>query len=263
MARQSRNYIKQGYYHLFLKAHVETPLFRSNKDFDKYLDILRMKVKQFNGNLIAYVLLTDNIQIIIEETASNTISSIMHGTSLLYTKYYQRKYDITGPIFSGRFKSEIIHHNRDLLCRVRFLHQRPTIGCKHSLNYEYSSFSHYLSPYSPSFLKRHIIYDLFNKQDYLKASNIFKSIHYAKEDINYFNQKEDLYARVETAKLILKEELTHYNMEYIHLQKSSSPRDHVILRLHQQSNLNKQEIADLLSLSRHVVGRIIRFYEPK
>lgn len=263
MPRQARNYIKQGYYHIFIKATINCPLFRTQKDYDKYLELLQMKTRQFNINLIAYVLLNDNIQLLIEESTPGTLSSLIHGISVLYTKYYHRKYDTKGSLFSGRFKSEPIHHHQDLLCRTRYIHQRPTLGKHLTLHYTYSSYTHYLKPTQETFIRRHIIYDLLNKKDYNKACNLFKTIHYMKEDSSYFNHKEDLYSRVETAKLILKEELATYQVDYSSLQKSSNQRDNIVLRLYQKSELSQQEIADLLSLSRHVIGRIIRYYQPR
>lgn len=261
MPRRSRTTTQKGLYHIYVKGNVNHPLFKHHTDFLRFKDIMFIKANQFNGSIIAYTLQKESIHIILEEHLSETLASIVHGMLTLYAKYYHHKYGTSGSLYSGRYHSDVIHHIKELICRVRYIHQRPKIQSNHSLNYPYSSFSDYASPMENSPINRCKLYRLFHRSDDIKAANLFKSIHYATEQNDYFAEQKDLYARVKQAKLILKDELSLYNVTYDSLQKSSDIRDHVILKLHKQSQLNQQEIADLLDLSRHVIGRVIRYYK--
>ncbi len=252
-------YSKEKYMHLLLKGNPNQPLLRQPSDYDRFLTILATKRSQYRFRLIGYALFKDYIHVILEETTKGTLPAVVHGISLLYTKYYQNKYGIEGPVFSGSYRSDLIDSNKELICRLRYLHQKPkVIGLCTNLSYEYSSFIAYSKPKEPSMVDRSIIYRMFDKQDDIKASNLFRTIHHDDGYTTTFDVEDNLYEKVAVAKKILKEELTAYETDYMSIGKNTPFREHLIMKIFNESKLTQQEIADLLSISRHIVGRIIR-----
>ncbi len=250
-------------YHLLLRGRVQQPLFRHDSDYTQFIDYMLMKQRQFGFRILGYCMINDQVQLIIEERTRGTLASSIHGLTLLYTRYYKNKYDWDGPIFSGTYQCEPIHLSKDLLCRLRHIHQKPKrLELPGRLHYTYSSYKDYANPNQPSFVYRKSIYQLFDTSDHDAAARFFCSIHQEMEPMTFFQVKDELYKRVKTAKRILKEEILQYDVSYDQLQKSSPIRDQLILRMYRESDLNQQEIADLLSISRHIVGRIIRLHRP-
>ena len=109
---------------------------------------------------------------------------------------------------------------------------------------------------------RQPLYNLFDKHSSSKASNLFKTIHYAKDSTKILDMDQDNFNKVAIAKKILKEELTIYHTDYDTIRKDIAFREQLVLKIHREAQLSQQEIADLLSISRHIVGRIIRFHRP-
>lgn len=253
----------ETYHHIVLKAHTTTQLFRHNSDFETFLDILRTKKKQFAFELLGYCLLKDHVHLILDTSTKSSLSSVIHGLSLLYTKYYQKKYSTTGPIFSGRGLSETFHNSKELICRLRYIHQKGKLkGSDRTLNYLYSSYIAYAHPEESSMIDRHRVYLLFDRHDPQKASNLFCSIHHAVDETPVLDISENLYEKVSLAKQILREELRHYHLDYHAISRPSALREKIIVKLYQETGLNQQEVADILCISRHIVGRAIRLSRP-
>lgn len=251
------------YYHIVLKGHSNTILFKHTSDYQQFLDILSTKKKQFSFDILGYCLLKDHVHLIIDSTPKSTLSSIMHGIILLYTKYYQKKYSIEGAIFSGRGQSETFHNSKELICRVRYIHQKAKLKSpEKSLNYPFSSYYAYLHPDEPTMISRYRVYHLFDKNNAQSAANLFGTIHHASDEASYLDIEENLYEKVTLAKKILKEELSQYHISYTDVQRPTPYRDQLILKIYEKTGLNQQEVADLLCLSRHIVGRAIRFSNP-
>lgn len=260
MKHTHHNYSKEKYSHILVKGTMNHPLFKSDVDYDKFIHILSLKQNQFNFKLLAYSLFPDHVHLIIEESSKSTIASILHGVTSLYTRYYQNKYYVTGPILAGGYHRDLITNHKDLLCRIRYIHQKPKLQRLSSgLHYKYSSYSAYAKPKEDSFVYRSTVYRLFDKHDDQIASNLFKSIHHESNTQEIFDVDENIYEKVAIAKRILKEELSSYKLDYDNIPKNLPFRESLILKIYLQSKLSHQEIADLLSISRHIVGRTIRF----
>lgn len=260
MAQATSSLQRETYYHIILKGHTNHLLFRHSSDYDHFLSILNTKKKQFAFDILGYCLLKDHIHLIIESTTKSTLSSILHGLSLLYTKYYQSKYSVNGPIFSGRGLSEAFHSSKELLCRIRYIHNKvKRINPDATLFYAYSSYGAYASPEESSIVNRIRVYSFFDRHNFKRASNFFLTIHHAVDDERIFDIEDNLYEKVKVAKRILKEELNQYKLSYQEVQQATEYREALIQKIYQETGLNQQEVADFLSVSRHIVGRAIRF----
>lgn len=247
------------FFHIVLKGHTNTVLFQHSSDYMYFLDILNTKKKQFAFEVLGYCLLKDHVHLVIDSTPKSTLSSIMHGIIILYTKYYQKKYSIEGAVFSGRGLSETFHNSKELICRIRYIHQKGKLkNPEKTLNYPYSSYNAYIHPNEPSIISRYRIYRLFDKNNPQIAANLFSTIHHALEPDTFLDIEENLYEKVSLAKKILKEELSQYKINYQDIQRPTAYREKLILKIYQETGLNQQEVADLLCLSRHIVGRAIR-----
>lgn len=258
MSRKT-TYSKEKYIHLLVRSNLNHPLFRSESDYETFMKYLVIKSNQYKFRILGYCLFKDHVHIIIENCTPYDVSTLLHGLLVLYTGYYHRKYDTTGSLFGTGFKKELITSNKDLICYLRYIHQKPKRMniCK-TLDYIYSSYHDYIHPEEESILYRSTLYRLFDLHDDKKACNFFRSIHHEMESAPVMDLSKNLYNEVTVAKNIMKEALTSYGYDFDHIKKDHPFREKLVLKIHEESKLTHQEIADLLSLSRHIVGRIIR-----
>jgi REP element-mobilizing transposase RayT len=169
------------YYHIYNRGVDKRDVFTNEKDFFRFLK----GMKEFNridpiGSLsrrhpvptdpealdacidnlveiIAYCLNSNHFHLILKQITENGISKFMHKLTMGYTNYFNLKYDRSGALFQGNFKSVHINANEYLLWlsgyvngndRIHQREQTPSVGdFRHSVsvsNWQYSSYSDYL-----------------------------------------------------------------------------------------------------------------------
>lgn len=115
------NYI----YHIMARSISDTPLFRENKDKDKYLTIIAKYQEKLKFKVYSYCLMTTHAHLILDCNGAD-ISKIMHGINQSYAQYFNIKYKRHGHLFQDRFKSKVVSNQRYLLILSAYIHNNPT-----------------------------------------------------------------------------------------------------------------------------------------
>ncbi len=258
MAR-AKMYSKEKYIHLLLRSNLKHPIFVTKSDYASFMKFLEVKLRQYEISLIGYLLLPTHFHLVLGGNSSLNTASFIHGLCVLYTKYYHQKFNTTGSLFSKSYQKDIMKTNKELMSCLRYLHQKPKEqGYCHTMNFPYSSYEAYINPDQDTLINRSPLYRLLDHQNDKIAANLFRCIHHDQSPAPIIDVNKDLSREVSLAKNIMKEELASYDIPYEGIPKEYQFREQLVLKIHEKSNLTHQEIADLLSLSRHIVGRIIR-----
>ena len=95
--------------------------------------------------LYSYCLMTNHIHLQLE-TKDVEIWHIMRYINLLYTKYFNNKYNFVGHLFQGRYKSEIIENDTYNLETSRYIHLNPVKAnmVNTPIEYKWSSYDIYM-----------------------------------------------------------------------------------------------------------------------
>lgn len=109
MPRKPRQYIiaPGSFYHVVARGNNERRIFRSPRDYRKFLRILEDTKKKFPFYLYSYNLIPNHYHFEIE-TQDISISKIMHRINFLYASYFHRRHKTSGHLFQGRFFSNLI-----------------------------------------------------------------------------------------------------------------------------------------------------------
>lgn len=132
--------------HIMIRSISEVPLFKDNRDRDKYLQLLKKYMNLFRFRLYAYCLMTTHGHFIID-CAGADISKIMKSINQSYAMYYNKRHERHGHLFQDRFKSKIVNSDRYLVNLSAYIHNNPKDinGFKNDVSkYPYSSLSIYL-----------------------------------------------------------------------------------------------------------------------
>ena len=145
MARQKRDKSETGIYHVMLRGINKQQVFFDDDDYYMFLDCLS-KCKSVSGfQLHAYCLMNNHVHLLIQE-ADEPIDKIFKrlGDSFIY--WYNIKYDRTGGIFQGRFKSIPVNDDGYFISVIRYIHQNPVKAkiVKSCADYKFSSYNAYL-----------------------------------------------------------------------------------------------------------------------
>lgn len=142
MARPRRLLI-DGHPHLVhLKGISERSVFGEDQDYKQYLLWLDEGVQKLGCILHAYLLLPQQIYLLLEPLDGKDISRLMQGLGRLYVRYINMKERRTGTLWDGRFRSSPLQRDPWLKNTIHYLMYKPVSDglCSEPENYSWSSY---------------------------------------------------------------------------------------------------------------------------
>ena len=127
-------------------------------------------------SLKSFCIMPNHFHLLVEQLEENGISKYMQKIQNSYAKYFNTKYQKSGHVLQGPFKSVHIEDNTQLLHTSAYIHRNPIEIKKWKKNYTlypYSSLQDYVGKNRwNNLLEQNIILDQFNsKDDYKKFIN--------------------------------------------------------------------------------------------
>jgi len=135
--------------------------FYDAEDYRFYLKSLKAAADQYLCDIHAYVLLANSVQILATPRVPNGISSMMQSLGRRYVQYANHRYQRSGSLWEGRYKSSLIDANGYLLSCYRFVELRPLElrGVEELEDYPWSSFHHHCGTELSDLLVDHTLYE--------------------------------------------------------------------------------------------------------
>ncbi len=145
MPRVARRKSSTGIYHVILRGINHQTIFEDDEDYLRLLHTLEKYREKSGFTLYAYCLMGNHIHLLMKEAAED-LGVIFKRIGASYVYQYNRKYRRRGPLFQGRFRSEVVEDDRYFLTVVRYIHQNPLRAgmVKEIANYPWSSYWEYV-----------------------------------------------------------------------------------------------------------------------
>lgn len=145
MARKARQWTPNTSYHITCRGNRRSEIFKDKADFRIYLDFLTEALDQFRQvtpyDLLSYCLMDNHVHLLIH-TSSNPLGPFIKQVHMKYAMYFNKKYDYTGHLFQGRFYSDPVVGDAEILAASRYIHLNPVAANMVDLpeNYAHSSY---------------------------------------------------------------------------------------------------------------------------
>lgn len=172
----SRNVIKidipNTYYHIYARGHGKMDIFRDDEDYRVFLNLIKRylgrkiqkdncgrQYSNFRGELelLCYCLMPNHFHLLIYQIDVGAMPKIMSCILTSYSRYFNKKYCLSGTMFGTRYKASMICGDDYLLHISRYIHLNP----KNWTDYCYSSIKCYRSNKMPEWVIPNRILDLF------------------------------------------------------------------------------------------------------
>ena len=176
MARPLRITFPGAFYHVTSRGNERKPIFKSNRDREKFLEYFESATLRYDAKIHSYCLMENHYHILME-TPSGNISQIMHHINGAYTTYFNVKRDRSGHLFQGRYKGILIDADEYAKELSRYIHLNPVRAkiVEKPEEYKWSSFQDYIGERKPSeWLKREFILGYFGARP-LRAQKMYGS----------------------------------------------------------------------------------------
>jgi REP element-mobilizing transposase RayT len=112
------------FYHVTSRGDDRKPIYKSERDFEKFLEYVTAAKDRFKFYLYAYCLMNNHYHLLIETTQAN-LSKIMQYINTAYTVYYNVKRKRSGHLFQGRYKSILVEQDAYFAELTRYIHLNP------------------------------------------------------------------------------------------------------------------------------------------
>lgn len=146
MGRESRIWYPGATYHITARGNRREPIFHDPRDYQQYIDFVKLCLKDFPFSIHAYCLMPNHIHLLLEteDKPPGTIIKFIHTR---YAIYFNKRYDLTGHVFQGRYHSNLVKSDKYFLIVSRYIHLNPVEAkmVNKPEHYYWSSFSNYLN----------------------------------------------------------------------------------------------------------------------
>ena len=132
-------------YHIMSRGNRKEKIFLEVADYKYYLALLEKAWRQYDFKLYGYCLMPNHLHLQVKCGETKT-GEFMHFINANYARYFNRKYDLVGHVFQGRYKSRWIQGFGYDLRVSRYIHLNPVEGglVPAPENYRWSSYYAYL-----------------------------------------------------------------------------------------------------------------------
>ena len=169
MSRYPRNFAYSQIYHVILKGIDGHDIFYDNNDKKFFLKQLLTTKKNFNSTVYSYCLMSNHVHLVIK-CKNELLSKAIQSLQIRYVSYFNKKYERTGHLFQGRFKSKAVENQKYFLELCRYVHRNPEkAGIALTQKYEWSSYKEYIG--EAKIINKNILLHYFN-------NNLSDFIHY-------------------------------------------------------------------------------------
>lgn len=208
-----KNYIKDGYYHLYNRGVEKRKIFLDAQDysvFSSYLNVylspknnaeLRNKIadpkipwtekdkilKQLRLNnfsdditLIAYCLMPNHFHFFIKQKNADSIDKFMNSLCTRYSMYFNKKYKRVGSLYQGTYKAVSIENESQFLHLTRYIHKQALDLQGVALQAQPSSYKNFIGMDHISWVHPEEILTYFSKTN---PSLSYKAFVEQKDDI--------------------------------------------------------------------------------
>ncbi|MFZ3578049.1 REP-associated tyrosine transposase [Virgibacillus sp. DJP39] len=163
MARKTRIWQPNYFYHIVCRGNRRDALFKDESDFKTFLHMLTAVKEKAPFELASYCLMTNHFHLQMR-SKEQPISKVMSLLNKRYADYYNTKNGITGHVFEKRYYDSIINSKQGMLEISRYIHLNPVKAgmVRTAESYQWSSYHYYLHMLSHQMVSMNLILDCFS-----------------------------------------------------------------------------------------------------
>lgn len=142
MSHRQRLFVDGLTLHVTTRGNNKTATFRSESDYETFLWCLRFVAMKYKVLIHAYVLMSNHFHLMATPATATGLPRAMQSLGRRYVRYFNDRYDRTGTLWEGRFRSALILNERYWLTCLRYVEMNPVragiVGAPES--YRWSSY---------------------------------------------------------------------------------------------------------------------------
>jgi putative transposase len=124
MPRPKREDFSGAFHHVMNRGARKQPIFKLPSDCQGFLDLVGDTASRFGIEVHAYSLMPNHYHLMVRSVSGN-LSEAMQHLNGNYTLWLNRRHSWDGPVFRGRFKSQLVADESHLRILLAYIHLNP------------------------------------------------------------------------------------------------------------------------------------------
>jgi putative transposase len=160
MARQSRLILPHQPHHIIQRGNDGQVIFRDAEDYERLLGWLKEASSFYRVAVHAYVLMPTHLQLLATPGDETALALMMQKIGRLYVPWFNQKYQRSGGLFQGRFRTSLVEAERYFLACCRYIELCPVRAqlAADPVDYPWSSYPHHAGVRSDPIVSDHSLY---------------------------------------------------------------------------------------------------------
>lgn len=125
MARLPRLTVPGYPHHVIQRGNNRQAIFREPADYECMLDLLAAEARKFQVAVHAYVLMDNHFHLLVTPRTDKGLPAMMQAVGRSYVRYFNRRYQRSGTLWEGRYRSTIVQSARYLLACMVYIDLNP------------------------------------------------------------------------------------------------------------------------------------------
>ena len=141
MATRKQSFVPGEFYHLYNRGTEKRIIFKDKKDYEHFLFLMSIcntlkgiELRHVNKNfeqgetiveIGTYCLMPNHFHILVREKTEGGISKYILKLTTAYSMYFNKKYNRTGKLYEGTFKSIYVEKDNYLKYLYSYIHLNP------------------------------------------------------------------------------------------------------------------------------------------
>lgn len=125
MARLPRVHLAGVPEHIIQRGNNRQVCFADDEDFAAYAHWLKAYSDAFGVHIHAWVFMTNHVHMLCTASDNSGISQMMQSLGRQYVQYFNRRYQRSGTLWEGRFKSCLVQEEHYVLAVYRYIEMNP------------------------------------------------------------------------------------------------------------------------------------------
>lgn len=160
MARLPRLVVPSQPHHIIQRGNDQRLVFGDDADYRAFLGWLREASRQYKVAIHAYVLMPNHLHLLATPSDEEGLAKTMQWLGRYYVPYFNRKYQRTGTLWQGRYKTSVIDTEAYFMACSRYIELNPVRANLHAdpADYPWSSYRHHIGLHHDPLITEHALY---------------------------------------------------------------------------------------------------------
>lgn len=143
MPRQARYFLPGYCLHVLARGVNRQRTFFNAEDYGLFMRVVHSAAMLHGCKIHAYVLMTNHVHFLMSPDNDRAVSRVFQAIGRSYVQTLNRKYERTGALWAGRYKSCLVDSDEYLLTCYRYIELNPVRAglARDPADYPYSSYA--------------------------------------------------------------------------------------------------------------------------